>query len=353
MRVLFILREKNLSFDYNEFLKDLAFRLEKDGYDITTIFIPRNRLGQKGSSLDHADQVLCEERLLPGNLPLYLMKNKFDTVIMDVTNSFPCISAFLVRKELIPFLAVDINGKKLSAPASPNHFLYKSLATLCRAFFKKVRYLTIFSSTLDGMKKKPGNRANLLPWGVDLAIFRTGIKSRQPSVICFSDPNHFEDAKESIYVMRYIVKKYPEAILYIIGAGGTEAKLKEVALEKKIEGRVFLFRPLPAITLSRLLSSCWLHMHTSTQWCSTYITMKASACGTPTVAFDVPGMEDVLQNGMNGIRVENYHRTSFIDASLSIISDNFRWSFQSRRYAEQKPMEISLMKLEEFMESAE
>ena len=81
--------------------------------------------------------------------------------------------------------------------------------------------------------------------------------------------------------------------------------------------------------------------------------MKASACGTPTVAFDVPGMEDVLQNGMNGIRVENYHRTSFIDASLSIISDNFRWSFQSRRYAEQKPMEISLMKLEEFMESAE
>ncbi len=52
------------------------------------------------------------------------------------------------------------------------------------------------------------------------------------------------------------------------------------------------------------------------------------------------GMDDVFQNGMNGIRIENYNRTSFIDASLSLIGDYFRLSLQSRRYAEQRQIEI-------------
>ena len=151
--------------------------------------------------------------------------------------------------------------------------------------------------------------------------------------------------------MRYIVKKYPKSILYIVGAGDAEMKLKETVREKNIEGRVFFIKSLPSISFSRLLSSCWVHMHTSTCRCSAYLIMKASACGTPTVAFDILGIEDVLKNGKNGTMVENYNRTLFIEASLSLIDDYFRLSIQSRRYAEQRPIEVSMLELEKIIES--
>ena len=79
--------------------------------------------------------------------------------------------------------------------------------------------------------------------------------------------------------------------------------------------------------------------------------MKASACGTPTVAFDILGIEDVLKNGKNGTMVENYNRTLFIETSLSLIDDYFRLSIQSRIYAEQRPIKVSMLELEKIIES--
>ena len=36
--------------------------------------------------------------------------------------------------------------------------------------------------------------------------------------------------------------------------------------------------------------------------------LEAAAAGTPTVAYEVPGVEDAIENGLNGLKIKNGDR---------------------------------------------
>ena len=85
--------------------------------------------------------------------------------------------------------------------------------------------------------------------------------------------------------------------------------------------------------LADIISKAWVNIHTSTTEGIGLSILEASASGTPTVAYSVPGVRDAIVNGVNGLLVPNSDRNIFASSIETIISNPknlIRWSAKSR-----------------------
>ena len=72
--------------------------------------------------------------------------------------------------------------------------------------------------------------------------------------------------------------------------------------------------------------------------------LEASAAGTPTVAYGVPGVRDAVEDGLNGMKVEDGNRDALADAAFSILKNPERWWSSSvevaKKYSWDKTAEL-------------
>ena len=61
----------------------------------------------------------------------------------------------------------------------------------------------------------------------------------------------------------------------------------------------------------------------STRWGLSIL--EASAAGTPTLAYEVPGVEDAIEDGLNGLKIKDGDRVALSEAALSIITNPEKW----------------------------
>jgi hypothetical protein len=81
--------------------------------------------------------------------------------------------------------------------------------------------------------------------------------------------------------------------------------------------------------LSKIVAYSWLNIHSSVTEGWGLSILEASASGTPTVAFNVPGVRDVIEDEMNGIKVKDGDRKALLEAAFKILSNPKRWCSSS------------------------
>ena len=86
--------------------------------------------------------------------------------------------------------------------------------------------------------------------------------------------------------------------------------------------------------LSDIVASSWLNVHTSVTEGWGYSILEASAAGTPTVAYDVPGVKDAVEDGINGIKVKNGDRKTLAEAAYLILTNPEKWWSSSVKVAQ-------------------
>ncbi|CAC11850.1 hypothetical protein [Thermoplasma acidophilum] len=64
-----------------------------------------------------------------------------------------------------------------------------------------------------------------------------------------------------------------------------------------------------------------MNVHTSVTEGWGLSTLEASAAGTPTVSYDVLGVSDAIEDGINGIKVKNDDRKGPSDAAFQILNE--------------------------------
>jgi glycosyltransferase involved in cell wall biosynthesis len=94
------------------------------------------------------------------------------------------------------------------------------------------------------------------------------------------------------------VRDYTGGRLVIIGDGPEEARLRELA-----GPGVELLGYVPEEEKQRLLAEAWLLVHPSQFEGWGLVVTEAAAAGTPTLAFDVPGVRDSVVHGETGVLV--------------------------------------------------
>ena len=87
--------------------------------------------------------------------------------------------------------------------------------------------------------------------------------------------------------------------------------------------------------LADTVSASWINIHSSVVEGWAYSVLEASSAGTPTVAYDVPGISDSIRNGKNGIKVKDGNLHDLLDAALMILDDPEQWWVSAHKVAEE------------------
>jgi glycosyltransferase involved in cell wall biosynthesis len=269
-----------------------------------------------------------EVRRYPGNLgvhlalPPALMREEFDAAICDLGHAVPWPSAPLLMRGRCAVFFRHLHARTLWGQVNP--VLAATLSTAERAYpliYRDEPFVTESRSSRDDLIRlgvDPG-RIVLIPPGVDHDLFRPGPKTPFPSIVYFGGMRRYKRPRDALLAFALVRREIPEARLYVVGEGPELPGLWELAEGLGIGGSVEFTGRLEYGELAGLVSSAWLNVHTSVAEGWGYSITEAAAAGTPTVAYDVPGVSDAVEEGRNGIRVRDGDVRALAEAALRIL----------------------------------
>ena len=306
---------------------EIGKRLLSHGHEVT-IFTGGWRDSKREDYLDGITIIRFGKRLGPHiSLPIHLLTTNYDIVIADLGHAVPWISPILMRKKIIvSFLHLHAR----SLPGQVGKMLADLITTLEKLYFiiyNSQQFVTISSTSYKDLTELGINKSHitLINPGVNSEFFKPGIKTNYPSLVYFGGMRPYKRPEESLYLLSLLRNKIDGLKLTIIGEGISKPGLEKLAKDLGVINDVIFTGKISYEKISKLVSMAWLNIHTSkTEGWGISIT-EASAAGTPTVAYDVPGVRDAVEDGRNGIKVKDGNREALADAAFSILNDPERW----------------------------
>ncbi|MEM3859555.1 MAG: glycosyltransferase family 4 protein [Candidatus Micrarchaeaceae archaeon] len=260
-------------------------------------------------------------------VPLFIMKNKPDIVINDLGHAIPWPStSFLRRKKIIFFRHLHAR----SLPGQVNALLAYLITAVEKCYFiiyPHDTFITESTTSVSDLLHLGIDEMNIvkIPPGVDLNIFRKGEKTTYPTIVYFGGMRKYKRPEEVIHVFNDLVAQIHTLKLTIVGSGPELRSLRELVSAYNLDDRVTFTGRVTDEVLAAEVSKSWLNIHTSvTEGWGLSIT-EASAAGTPTVAYSVPGVVDAVEDGINGIKVKDGDRKALTDAAMKILSAPEKW----------------------------
>ena len=268
-------------------------------------------------------------------VPIFLLKCHYDVVVNDLGHAVPWISSTILNKHNIVFFR-HLHARSL--PGQVNPIMAKFITAIERCYFI-IYHDTVFvteSTTSKNDLLKLGIKENeiiMIPPGVDKGLFHPAAKSKYPSMVYFGGMRRYKRPLETLYLLKGLLGKLEYVKLFVIGAGPEERSMKRLANELNMQDYVEFTGRISSEELSGIVASSWLNVHTSVTEGWGLSILEAATSGTPTVAYDVPGVRDTVEDGLNGIKVKDGDRKALADAAFSILSDPVRWWSSSTEVA--------------------
>ena len=269
-------------------------------------------------------------------LPVFLLRYHFDLVVDDLGHALPWISSVALNKHNIVFFR-HLHARSLPGQVGP--VIAKFITAIERCYFI-LYHSTVFvtestTSENDLLKLEiKEDEIIIIPPGVDRKLFHSVAKSKCPSMVYFGGMRRYKRSEEILYLLKSLLENFGAIKLFIIGTGPEENNMKKLANELNIQDYVEFTGRISSEELSAIVASSWLNIHTSVTEGWGYSILEASATGTPTVAYDVPGVRDAVEDGINGIKVKDGNRDALAAAAFSILKNPERWGPSSVKVAQ-------------------
>ncbi|WMT49136.1 MAG: glycosyltransferase family 4 protein [Thermoplasmatales archaeon] len=287
--------------------------------------------------------------------PVFLIKNEYDLVIADLGHAVPWISPVIFKKRVIVSF-VHLHARSLPGQVSKGlAFLIKGLEKLYFIIYRKEDFITISkTSALDletlGISK---DKISIINPGVNNELFKPNKKTEYPTLVYFGGMRAYKRPNESLFLIRELSKRLQNLRLIVIGDGIMKKEMEDLTVSLGIEKDVYFKGRLSDNEVADIVSASWLNIHTSTTEGWGISIIEAAASGTPTVAYDVPGVHDSVQEGMNGIRVNDGDRSALVEASYKILKSPEKWWASSievaKNYSWEKSSELWGLKINEIL----
>lgn len=197
-----------------------------------------------------------------------------------------------------------------------------------------------------GLDKK---NIHTFPLGIDHSRYFPKKKSILPTFIFVARFVRNKRPERCVASMIGVVKKYPEAKLYLVGYGKEEDNLKAQIAKLKLIKNVFIVNKNNVFLESdmrdekvRLMQEAWALLLPSVKEGWGMVVTEAAACATPSIVSNVTGLKDSVIHNKTGIilskdpspeeiadamisLIENKERKKFYENSIKW-SKNFSWS---------------------------
>ena len=311
---------------------EVAKRLVEKGNKVT-IYCPR----WKGS-LD--EEIIDGIKIIrKGNnftthafLLTFLIKNSFDAIINDLAHGVPWFSpVFLKRKNFVFFRHLHAR----SLPGQVNIILAKIITILEKLYpliYRDIKIVTESSSSEEDLIRLGFDNKNIvrIPPGVDLNLFSPGKKSESVQLIYFGGFRRYKRPQYILNIYEQLNTKINVLKIVVTGDGKLLQQIREEAKTKNYN--IFFPGKVDQDELARLIKESWVNLHFSITEGWGLSIIESSASGTPTVAFNVPGLVDTVKTNFNGFLVNDI--SEFGDKILHIIKNEGLFIENSRIFAE-------------------
>ena len=279
-------------------------------------------------------------------LPIFLLKNKYDLVVNDLGHALPWLCSTVLNKSNIVFFR---HLHAMSLPGQVNPLIAKVITAIEKCYFI-IYSNTLFvtestTSKIDlltvGIKE---NKIIMNPPGVDLNLFHPAPKTQYPTLVYFGGMRKYKRPQEVLFLLKGLIERIENVKLFILGSGPEESNMKKLTSQLNLNDYVVFKGRVSNAELSDIVASAWLNIHTSVTEGWGYSILEASGAGTPTVAYDVRGVRDTIEDEINGIKVRDRDRRDLLEAAFTILSNPQKWWSSSvevaRKYSWDKTAEF-------------
>ena len=254
---------------------------------------------------------------------LLRLRSKYDVVI-DGENGIPFFTPLYVsvpKLLLIHHIHTEVFFKELEFPLSwVAYFLESKLMPL---IYKKIRCVTVSKSSKEQIEelKLGRNCITIIYNGVDLTRYVPGKKSLHPLIVYIGRLKGYKSIDVLIYAIREIVKKVPGVELVIAGSGPKQKTWEKLTKKLKLDQKVKFYGYVTEREKIKIFQKAWVFVNPSfvEGWGVTSI--EASACGTPVVASNVPGLRDSVLDGKTGFLFEYDNVERLAEKLVKILKD--------------------------------
>lgn len=263
--------------------------------------------------------LLHGERLLRGR--------RFDVVVEDL-NKVPILSPMWVPAPVHLLLVHHLFGATAFREANPGlataTWLFERIIP---AVYRGMPCVAVSESTRDDLARRGLDRANI-------AVIRNGVEldDLQPAAERFPKPTlvylgRLKRYKRVDLVLKAVARLRDRGIeteLIVAGRGDARAALEAAVGELGISDRVRFAGFVSERQKAELLSRSWAHVLTSPKEGWGIVSMEASACGTPTVASNSPGLRETVRHGETGYVVPHGDVDALAGALLRVMEPQNR-----------------------------
>lgn len=164
----------------------------------------------------------------------------------------------------------------------------------------------------------------IIPNGVDPSVYHPDpaiSRFDRPTLLYVGRLKRYKGIDLAIRAVALLRDRGTSVRLLIAGRGDDEASLRNLASALGVDDRVEILGYIEEARKVDLFRSAWLHVFTSEKEGWGLTNLEAGACGTPTVASDVPGLRDSVRNEESGLLVPHGDVSALADAIGRIVMD--------------------------------
>lgn len=236
----------------------------------------------------------------------YKRHRKYD-VIIDEIHGMPFFTPLYVKEPIIPVICEVAKNIWDSMFPFPWNIVGKASEKLSLQLYKQKHFLTISESTKEdlvsyGFSEKA---ISVLPMGINRISIRETEKEKNPTAIFVARINKMKGVEDAIRAFHYVVKKYPTAILWIVGRGQEEyinilrKQIKEYGLQENVVFWNFISQEKKF----ELMSRAHVLISPSVREGFGLTIPEAGSVGTPSIVYNVQGLKELVDDA-NGIRLK-------------------------------------------------
>ncbi|RLC96874.1 MAG: glycosyltransferase family 1 protein [Chloroflexi bacterium] len=236
----------------------------------------------------------------------YLLRSrKSCDIVIDSINGVPFFTPLFSRKPKVAIIhhlaRSEVFFKELPLPLAIVGWLAERSIPLV---YRRTPVVTVSPSSLQELAQfgVNGHRVHTVYNAVDHAVLGCGTKSPTPLVAYVGRIKKYKQVEHLIRAFGAVKRAVPEAELLIAGRGDY------TDLQKEVEGSpakssVTLRGEVSEREKAEILKAAWVFVVPSAKEGWGISVIEANACGTPAIAYDVPGLRDSIQHGETGLLV--------------------------------------------------
>lgn len=168
-------------------------------------------------------------------------------------------------------------------------------------------------------------KVHIVPNGVNIKVFRPDIykKNKNEKVICYvGNLRPVKGVKYLLEAFRLILEDKKNVKLIIIGDGPEKKRLEKLSKEINISSKIKFLGDIPNSKLQNYLNISDIFVLPSISEGFPNVVLEAMACGLPVVATNIPGIAEVVENGVNGLLFEKKNSKMLAIQIIALLNDN-------------------------------